>query len=60
MTPDAAWALGDALEMMLSPYDSIGNLFNDMVILLGFVGLGIWLRLQIKYTRKAKQEGTIM
>jgi hypothetical protein len=38
----------------------IASPMNMAVIALGFVGLALWLRLQKKYTAKAKQDGTIM
>jgi hypothetical protein len=34
--------------------------FNWGVIAFGLVAIGFWLRLQKKYSAKAKQEGTIM
>jgi len=34
-------------------FENIGNLFNDAMIVLGFVGLLIWLRLQHKYNQEA-------
>ena len=43
-------------ETVLVP---IASPMNIGVIILGFVGLAFWLRLQKKYTEKAKQDGTI-
>jgi hypothetical protein len=37
----------------------ISNLFNTGCIVLGFVGLFIWLSMQLKYDKKAKEEGTL-
>lgn len=34
-------------------FENIGNLFNDAMIVLGFIGLFIWLRLQNKYNKEA-------
>ncbi|PKR81947.1 hypothetical protein CW751_01010 [Brumimicrobium salinarum] len=34
-------------------FENVGNIFNYGVIVLGFVGLFIWLRLQAKYNREA-------
>jgi hypothetical protein len=34
--------------------------FNWAVIAFGFVAIAFWLRLQKKFSAKAKQEGTIM
>lgn len=44
-------------DLLLVP---ISNPFNNFCIILGFVGLLIWLRMQAKYNRKAEQEGGIM
>lgn len=60
MNPEAIWAVGDLLEMVLTPFDWIGNTFNDVVLLGGFVGMFIWLRMQGKLTKKAKDEGTLV
>jgi hypothetical protein len=42
---------------MLEP---LGNSFNYLCILGGFFGLFLWLRMQKKFTAKAKQEGGII
>lgn len=34
-------------------YENVGNLFNDAMIVLGFIGLFIWLRLQHRYNQEA-------
>ena len=62
MSPEAAWALGDFLEMLLTPFDWVGmwDLLNMSVIVLGFVGMITWLRMQNKLTKKAKDEGTLV
>lgn len=58
---DLFYAIGQAVEksfvMFLEPLD---NSFNYAVIALGFVGLGIWLSMQAKYTKKAKENGDIV
>lgn len=38
----------------------ISSPFNSSVIVLGFVGLLFWLRLQKKYTQKAEQDGDLV
>lgn len=52
-------ALGDGLlwttEIL---FETVGNIFNYAVIVLGFVGLFIWLRLQAKYNREAANDPT--
>lgn len=35
-------------------FENIGNLFNDSMIVLGFIGLFIWLRIQHKYNKEAE------
>jgi hypothetical protein len=47
------WTFENVLVPISSP-------MNIGVILLGFVGLAFWLRMQKKFTEKAKQNGTIM
>jgi len=37
----------------------MSNPFNIACIVLGFVGLFIWLSMQLKYDRKAKEQGTL-
>ena len=41
-------------ETLLVP---ISDPFNSAVVLLGFIGLAFWMRLQKKYTEKAEKEG---
>ena len=58
---DLFYAIGQAVEksfvMFLEP---LGNSFNYAVIALGFVGLIIWLSMQAKFTKKAKENGDIV
>ncbi len=35
-------------------FENVGNLFNDSMIVLGFIGLFIWLRLQHRYNQEAQ------
>jgi hypothetical protein len=35
-------------------FENVGNLFNDAMIVLGFVGLFIWLRLQHRFNQQAQ------
>ena len=62
MNPEAVWAVGDFLEMLLTPFDwyFIWDMVNMLVVLGGFVGMLIWLRMQGKYNKKAEEEGGIM
>lgn len=45
-----------SFENVLNP---ISDPLNAGVVILGFVGLVYWLRLQKKYTAQAKAEGTL-
>lgn len=35
-------------------FENIGNLFNDAMIILGFIGLFYWLNMQKKFNQQAK------
>ncbi|HEX4886646.1 MAG TPA: hypothetical protein VFV37_01250 [Luteibaculaceae bacterium] len=37
--------------------ENLGNLPNVLFILVGFVGLGYWLKLQGKFNKKAQHDG---
>ncbi|WP_299202986.1 hypothetical protein [Brumimicrobium sp.] len=37
-------------------FENVGNIFNYAVIVLGFVGLFIWMRLQAKYNQEAAND----
>lgn len=50
-------AIEGSFESLLVP---VSDGFNWLVILGGFIGLAIWLRMQSAYTAKAKQEGTLI
>jgi len=51
---DFFWALGDGLDNMLALfYDNIGNIFNDFLLIFGFLLFGYWMRLQSKFIREA-------
>lgn len=38
----------------------ISDLVNWSVIALGFVGLGLWIKMQQSYTAKAKRDNTLV
>ena len=40
-------------------FERIDNVFNYSCIALGFFGLFYWLNLQMKMTKKAKEEGRL-
>jgi len=52
------YALGDVLTSSFKVLPLIGNNFNYIVIIIGFVGLAYWLSYQMKKTKQAKQDGT--
>jgi hypothetical protein len=62
MNPEAAWAIGDFLQLLLTPFDWVGmwGMLNMFVVIAGFVGLIYWLRVQSKMIKKAKDEGTLV
>ena len=50
------YGLGDLLTWLLHflEADIIGNIFNDMLLILGFVGFIIWMFKQKKFNDAAK------
>lgn len=54
---DFFWGLGDIFQVVLSPLDAdwgITSIMNTGILLLGFVGLGIWLNKQRKFNADAE------
>ncbi|MFT5777133.1 MAG: hypothetical protein ACI837_000064 [Crocinitomicaceae bacterium] len=51
---DFFWGLGDIFQWVLSPLDSIGNIFNYTLIVVGFIGMFIWLNKQHKFNKAAE------
>lgn len=37
-------------------FENVGNLFNNAMIVLGFIGLFYWLNLQKKFNQQAKND----
>lgn len=37
-------------------FENVGNLFNNAMIVLGFIGLLIWLRFQSKFNKEAAND----
>jgi hypothetical protein len=37
-------------------FENVGNIFNYSAIVVGFIGLFIWLRLQTKYNKEAAND----
>ena len=50
------WGLGDLFTWLLQALqgDMIGNSFNTILLVLGFVGFGIWMNKQRKFNNAAK------
>lgn len=50
------WGIGDLFAWLLQALqaDMIGNMFNDALLILGFIGFGIWMNMQRKYNNQAK------
>lgn len=46
------WSFANVIE-------PLGNSVNYSVVVLGFVGLFVWLKMQSDYNKKAKQDGSI-
>lgn len=44
----------DLLTWTFGIFEVLGNSFNNVVIVLGFVGLFIWLRKQLKFNKEAE------
>ncbi|NVK66355.1 MAG: hypothetical protein HWE22_17310 [Flavobacteriales bacterium] len=56
---DFFWGLGNFIETILTPLDAdwgITSLMNTGILLLGFVGLGVWLTKQKKFNDAAKAD----
>lgn len=54
---DFFWGLGDLFQTVLMPLDAdwgITSIMNTGILLLGFVGLGIWLMKQKKFNAAAE------
>lgn len=53
---DFFWGLGDLFQTVLMPLDAdwgLTSIMNTGILLLGFVGLGIWLTKQKKFNDAA-------
>lgn len=56
---DLFWGIGEAGENLLSIYDDnvfLTSFFNTTALLIGFFGLFYWLRHQVKFNEKAKND----
>lgn len=55
---DLMYATGDILESSFAILPVLGNNFNYIAIVIGFIGLIYWLSFQIKKTKQAKRDNT--
>jgi hypothetical protein len=52
-TTDIIYAIGDAFQFGFLFYDNVGNLFNDLLLILGFFGFFYWMNIQKKLNAKS-------
>jgi hypothetical protein len=52
-TTDIFYAIGDAFQWAFLFYDNVGNIFNDILLLLGFFGFYYWMNIQRKLNAKS-------
>ena len=55
---DIFYQIGHFLEWTLSVYDIIGNSFNFILLISGFLGFGYWMFLQYSFNKKASSDPT--
>lgn len=54
---DFFWSLGDGLGNAIACfYDNVNNIFNNFLIVFGFVMFGYWMNLQSKFIKEAKND----
>lgn len=51
---DIFWGIGDLMQWTFGIFEVIGNSFNYLLLILGFVGFGIWMNMQKKYNAEAE------
>ena len=56
---DFFYLLGDYAQRFFSVFENLGNVPNWAFIVLGFVGMFIWLKMQKDFNEKAKSNGTL-
>jgi hypothetical protein len=56
---DIVYPIGDLLQWTFEFMPLLGNLPNILVILGGFVGLFIWIKMQSDYNKKPEKDGYI-
>lgn len=56
---DFIYSLGDFFYWIFSMLEVLGDAPNWAFIILGFIGMFIWLKMQKDFNNKAKAEGTL-
>lgn len=58
MTDFFYW-LGDVFIAFFDLFEKLENYPNYLFVVVGFIGLFIWLNMQKNYNKKAEQEGSL-
>ena len=53
------YALGDFFQATFKILPKLGNLPNDIFLIVGFIALILWLRQMAKYNQEAEEKGTL-
>jgi hypothetical protein len=52
-TTDIIYSIGDAFQCGFLFYDNVGNIFNIILLVLGFFGFFYWMNIQRKLNEKS-------
>lgn len=52
-TTDIIYAIGDGFQWAFLFYDAVGNIFNNVLLILGFFGFFYWMNIQKKLNGQA-------
>jgi hypothetical protein len=47
-TTDIIYSIGDSFQWAFLFYDAVGNIFNNLLLILGFFGFFYWMNIQKK------------
>ena len=56
---DILYSIQDFLESIFSYMPLLGNIPNILIIIGGFIGLGVWLKMQSDFNKKPEKDGYI-
>lgn len=56
---DIVFPIADFLEMTFEILPTLGNLPNNLFIILGFILMFYWIKELFRYKKEAKENGTI-